>query len=548
MCYDKDKIKGADTMILKKPYAFLIRHFRWIHLLLLVPMAYLIHRSFRIVSFFRTYVSNNYTTSIINIAAEHISFFMYLAVLFIILSVLAIYYLMRQKKKSTKLYFFILLYYIFLFVLIGLTYSILSSMEHNLITAQTARAYRDISVVLCLPQYFFFLYTLIRGIGFDIKKFNFAGDLKDLEITDIDSEEFEFHVNVEGYKIERTARRFVREMTYYVKENTFVFSCIAAVFVIFIGTLLYLHYGVYNKTYRTTDKMTHNSFTLQVADSMVSNLSYNGNMITEGKYYLVLKLLIENKTNRDYDLDYTNFRLVLNNKNIYPLLDRGEHFVDFGKPYLGEKIKKQSKEYYTLSYEIDASDLTNEYTIKILESIDFKVGEIAAKYKLIKLNPPKIDKVEDVDTLEIGKIINLKQTNLDYSTFQLNGYQFVGSYMYDYEYCKTENNCRTLKDNITPNVSGTIEKTTLLVLNNNFHLDPESDYFDALRTDAKFASQFLALRTTKNGETKLTSMYNRTTSFMKNVFVFEIRQEVLEAEQVELLLTVRDKRYIYRLK
>ena len=77
-------------MILKKPYAFLIRHFRIIHLLLLVPMAYLIHRTFRVVSFFRTYVSNNYTTSIINIAAEHISYFMYLAVLVIIGAVLAI--------------------------------------------------------------------------------------------------------------------------------------------------------------------------------------------------------------------------------------------------------------------------------------------------------------------------------------------------------------------------------------------------------------------------------------------------------------------------
>lgn len=535
-------------MILKKPYAFLIRHFKIIHLLLLVPMGYLIHRSFRVVSFFRTYVQNNYTTSIINIAAEHISFFMYLSVLLVILSVLAIYYLMRQKKKSTKLYFFILLYYIFFFVLIGLTYSVLSSMEHNLITAQTARAYRDISVVLCLPQYFFFLYTLIRGIGFDIKKFNFAGDLKDLEITDIDSEEFEFHVNIEGYKIERTARRFVREMTYYIRENTFVFGCIIAVFVIFIGTVFYLHYGVYNKTYHTSDKMTHNFFTLQVADSMVTNLSYNGNVIADGKYYLVLKLLIENRTTKDYDLDYTNFRLVLNNQNIYPLLDRGEHFVDFGKPYIGEKIKKQSKEYYTLAYEIDSSLLTNEYTIKILESVDFKVGEIAAKYKILKLNPPKIDIVKDVDTLEIGKIINLKQTNLDYSTFQLNNYQFVGNYTYDYEYCKTENNCRRLKDSITPNVSGTIEKTTLLVLNNDFELDKTSDYWDSMKTNTKFASQFLSLRYTKNGKSHLASMYNRTTPFMDHVFVFEIRQEVLDAEQIDLLLTIRDKRYIYRLK
>lgn len=535
-------------MILKKPYAFLIKHFRVIHLLLLLPIAYLIHTTFRVVTFFRTYVSNNYTTTILNIATEHISFFMYIAVLLIIFVALAIYYLMRQKKKSTKLYFFILIYYIFLFVLIGITYSILSSMEHNLITAQTARAYRDISVVLCLPQYFFFLYTLIRAIGFDVKKFNFANDLRDLEITDIDSEEFEFQVNVKGYKVERTLRRFVREMTYYIKENTFVFSCIVVIFMVFVGTVLYLNFGVYNKTYRVSDRMSHNYFTIQIADSMVTNLGYDGRIISNGKYYLVLKLFIENRTNTNYELDYTNFRLVLNGKNIYPTLDRGEYFVDFARPYTGEKIAKQSKNYYTLAYEIDESELTNEYVIKILESIEYKVGDIAAKYKNIKLNPPKIDTVEEVESLDIGKIANLKETNLGYSTFQLNGYEFVSSYIYEYDYCYSSTNCRKLKDRIVPNISGTIEKTTLLVLDMEYSLDQTVEYINTIKSDMRFFEHFFSLRVTKNGETQLVSLQNRTTNHLKNKLVFETREVARDAEQVELLLTVRNKRYVYRLR
>ena len=111
-----------------------------------------------------------------------------------------------------------------------------------------------------------------------------------------------------------------------------------------------------------------------------------------------------------------------------------------------------------------------------------------------------------------------------------------------------ENDCRRLKDSITPNVSGTIEKTILLVLNNEYSLDPTSDYLNAMKFDTKFASQFLSLRYTKNGQSQIASVYNRTTSFMKNVFVFEIRQEIAEADHVELLLTIRDKRYIYCLK
>ena len=535
-------------MILKKPYAFLIRHFRMIHLFLLVPIAYLIHRTYKIVTFFRMYVKNNYSTTIIHIATEHINFFMYLAVLLIIFTVLFIYYLMRQKRKSTKLYFFIIIYYIFLFVLIGLTHSVMTNMEHNLITAQTARGYRDISLVLCLPEYFFFIYTLMRGIGFDVKKFNFANDLKDLEITAIDSEEFEFSIHVEGYKVGRTARRFLREMKYYIKENTFVFTSIICILFIFVGTLLYLNFGVYNKTYSTSDKMNHNYFTIQIADSMVTNMGYDGNVITPGKYYLVIKLYVENRRKENYELDYDNFRLVVNDSYIYPTLDRGEYFIDFGKPFVGEKIKKESKDYYVLAYEIEEKDLAKEYTIKILESIDYTIGEIVAKYKNIKLKPPVINKIKEIESLEVGKIANLKESNLKYTTFQLHSSSFGNSYTYSYEYCTNTNKCSTLKDKITTNASSTIEKTTLLILDMEYHLDETSIYANAIKSNQKFFEHFFSLRIKKNGETKNISLKNRTTPYMKNALVFETRYEALEADQVDLLLTVRDKQYVYHLK
>ena len=189
-------------------------------------------------------------------------------------------------------------------------------MERDVISAQTARAYRDISLVLCLPQYFFFIYMLIRGIGFDVKQFNFANDLKDLEITDIDSEEFEFSVNLESYKVKRKIRRSIRELRYYVRENIFIFSCIAVIVVITIGTLIYMHFEVYNKTYHVTDRMTHDYFNIEIQGSMLTNIGYDGNIINKDKYYLVLQLLIENRTTNNYELDYTNFRLVVNNKDI----------------------------------------------------------------------------------------------------------------------------------------------------------------------------------------------------------------------------------------
>lgn len=535
-------------MVFKKPYAFLIKHFRIIHLTLLLPILYLINKTFKIVTFFKTYVTNNYTTNIINIAKEHISFFMYFAVLLIIGIVLAIYYLMRQKEKSTKLYFFTLLYYIILFVLIGVAHSILSGMERDLISAQVARAYRDVSLVVCLPQYFFLLYMFIRGIGFDIKQFNFANDLKDLEITDVDSEEFEFSVNVEGYKVKRTLRRFVREFIYYVKENKFVFSCIAATLIIFIGTTIYMHFGVYNKTYHVTDKMTHNFFNMEIKDSMLTNLGHDGNVIKEGKYYLVLKLSVENRTTRSYELDHTNFRLIVNKENIYPTLDRGEYFVDYGKPYYQEKIKGGTTTTYALVYELNENQIQNEYEIKILESIDYKVGEITPHYKIINLKPTMVTNVETMDTMGMNKIVNLKSTALGYTTIEVENYDLNNSYLYEYNSCYSENNCRTVKDMVTVDTLGTIEKTTLLILKVNYNLDKTTIYAENVRSDLKFFDNFFSIEYTKEDTTKILSLRNRTPEQLKNVLIFELREEVKNADHINLLITVRNRRYKIVLK
>ena len=96
-------------MVLKKPYAFLIKHFKLIHLLLCIPLIYLIIRTGAITSFFSSYVSSNYYTNLTNVSGTYINYFMYFASLLVVLLVLAIYFLMRQKKKNTKFYMFLII-------------------------------------------------------------------------------------------------------------------------------------------------------------------------------------------------------------------------------------------------------------------------------------------------------------------------------------------------------------------------------------------------------------------------------------------------------
>ena len=48
-------------MILKKPYKFLIKHFRMIHLILAIMSGYLLAKTNNILGFFNEYLNNNET-------------------------------------------------------------------------------------------------------------------------------------------------------------------------------------------------------------------------------------------------------------------------------------------------------------------------------------------------------------------------------------------------------------------------------------------------------------------------------------------------------
>ena len=53
---------------------------------------------------------------------------------------------------------------------------------------------------------------------------------------------------------------------------------------------------------------------------------------------------------------------------------------------------------------------------------------------------------------------------------------------------------------------------------------------------------------TKNNETKILPLNNRTPSNLKDALVFETSQDIVNAEHLELLITIRNKRYIIQMK
>ena len=73
-----------------------------------------------------------------------------------------------------------ILYYILLFI--GLMYikSKLGNLAEELLSTKLSRSLRDFSIISIVPQVIFFVFCFIRTIGFNIKKFNFQSDLKEM--------------------------------------------------------------------------------------------------------------------------------------------------------------------------------------------------------------------------------------------------------------------------------------------------------------------------------------------------------------------------------
>ena len=94
-------------MILRKPYAFLIKHFKLIHFILSALLIFVIYRITNILSFFNEYM--DMTPNIIskNVAPTLYSASMIISLVMLILFSIIIMCLMFFKQKNAKNYSFL---------------------------------------------------------------------------------------------------------------------------------------------------------------------------------------------------------------------------------------------------------------------------------------------------------------------------------------------------------------------------------------------------------------------------------------------------------
>lgn len=533
-------------MILKKPYKFLIKNFKLIHLILTILMVYIIYRFSRIINFFDIVISSSAGVLNTNPTEYLYDIYIYLAIFGIVLFTIVVIYLLFMKKKSIKLYIGTIITYVIAFILIAYSYNVVGDMEIKIVDPKIIRNARDFLVVISIAQAAQIVLYGIRALGFDIKKFNFKDDLKELEIVDEDSEEFELNINIDVNKAHRKVNKGRRFLKYFYVENRYLFFFISSISVCFICLVIYLSMGVYNKKYTQTDFFTTRDFTLAISNSYTTNLDYKENKISENKTFIILELTIKANGNKAKQINLANPELIVGYNKYYHDSTYIDKFIDIGNGYNNEYIDNQFIK-YLLIYPIDKNDIGKKMTFRYVD-----IGSITsteAKTINVEINTRNLDQVKETKKYNLGDTIDFKGSILEKTQFTINEKDIKNLFILNYNFCINDNDCYPSIEYLKPSIINNYDKTLLKI---NGFIDWDPNTARSKTTDLfNFINLYGSFSYTIDGVEKKDSTILKNVKSVrlneKNIYYIELIKEVENAQELLLTLKVRDYIYIYKI-
>lgn len=535
-------------MIIKKPYAFLIKKFRWIHGILFAMLVFLAIKSINIYTFFSDYATNHYYVMSSMLASEYIDLTLFVVTILAVLVSALIYFILSLKNKDRKTYVFLCLYYIILFVYFIYMLSIFQNLQSKSLGIETVRAIRDISVIVSLPQIVFLFIICGRTLGFNLKQFDFKKDLEEMQIDTKDYEEVEVEFGKNNYKTARFLRKTLRLTKYFILENKFIVTVLASIIVLATSLAIFVNIKIYNVSYNENVEILANNVYYTVMSSYVTDKDINDNVITKDKKYVLIKIKANNKTTTNYNLYRETFRLELNNTMLIPTFGLDNKFIDVGKTYSPFEIKSGETKEFIIVFELDNSVNQSEFILKIKNYDYGNFTTLESEYKDINIVPKYIDHDEDYGKLYLPIRLNLEETMLGKTNIVLNSYEIATTFKEKYEYCIEENNCMINTYIVKPISTG---KGNLSVLKLRGTLDLDEDLYmnKYIINLGDLLSYFGKISYRYRGKYKTASITKIPTKLKTDEYSYvEVPSELAEANKIEIILTIRGIKYTLVLK
>lgn len=526
-------------MILKKPYAFIIRHFRIIHLMMLACLAYLLIVARDINSLFSSLQSTN--TYIYAGAEEYIVPNVYYIILIFLFLTGAVFWLLREKKKPTSLYLLLFIYGIIELVAFYFAFDLLSTIQDTIVDPDQLIFGRDISLISMLPNYAFMAICFIRGIGFNLKQFNFSKDIEELEIADIDSAEFEVLIGQNNYKYLRILRRSIREFKYYILENKFAITVFIVALILFFSGYGIFYYNQYMKKMDESESTTVDGITYTVRNSYLTAYDYNGSLINEKYKYVVIDMTFFNSSNTTKTIDLDKISLA-NGSIVYrPTLTKNQKFYDLGMPYNeGETILSGESKDATLTFEIPKSVNSKNFTLRVQYGLDISGNDVMSRYRNFLINAKQIDENHKNIETNINDPINTDVINKNEFNLTITGYQILDAFNNRYVVCSDIDNCTALSNIIKPS---RVSNETMLVIDYNGTMYDDANFTKVFNSYNKIFENFCTINyVIFNKNYKIKAKVVANSDVDGKIFV-TIDRKLINATYISLSFDFRDITY-----
>lgn len=532
-------------MILRKPYAFLIKYFKVIHLLLTALLGFILYKTNALLSFFNGYLSSKSYEVIDNLASTYLGGYLYLAIFLSIIISVVIFLLMRKKDKPIRYYLVLIIYYIVLTVGLLFVSSQLTNIGFNKINVLLLRLSRDILLVLFFTQIPFVLISLSRTVGFNVKKFNFQKDLIELQVEEQDNEEFELDVDIDSFDVKTRFRRRLRLMGYVLKENRLVIVVLLGIALITSGVVV--NNTIYKKNYIYSEEkaFSYNGLEMITLSSYQMDTDFFGSTISDKKYsYTVVRMKAKNVTNSDLSVVMKGFTLKIEDKIYHSSLKEKDSFLPLGDTASKIVVPRKGEEIFIVIFKIDKEDKDKTQTMEYAGSYKMNGSERIYNIKKVKLTPKTIGKTKEIKRVKIGETLDFSGSILGNTSITINNIDIQDRFLYSYRQCFQE--CNDFNDYIVPKVN-TKYNITIMKLNLDIFLDKG---IDNEKLENKLISTTGHIRYVLGEEeyTQNFSIEDITPDIVHDYKYYEIKGEVKKADAIYLDFIILDKVYTYVLK
>lgn len=515
-------------MVFKKPYAFFIKYFRIINLILCVLNIFLIYK----LNLLHNALNNIYfgrLTNFINMESSYVGYLMYMLIFVILAFILIIILTLRKKQKPFRDYLYNFIYNILLIVYFLSVSNLFLELNSSVIEQTTLKLYSDISLIVIFPLIYFLIKYILIVTGFSINKFNFQKDIIELKQTEEDNEEVELIFDKNNYKAKRKVRKTLREFKYYILENKLIVSIVIVIlFVTVLIPLLSIRILDENRV-NIGENFVAGNFSYKILDVYETKYDSRHKIIKDDSKFVIVVINVMNNLSLGESIDFKRIRLFYGDEYVYANNFFNDYFLDYN-PYDGEILKSRENNKYAFIFKVPSSYKFNKYQLKFYDRIVYNEDETMGSYKKVKVNAKNLDTKTKEEIMNLNENIIFDKKQYGDSNITINKFSLENSYTYN-----VNDKVIIIRDKNINNI--------LLTMDYKLLLDKEK--FES--SEKVFFQNHVSIEYKINNVLKTISNITVIESLDNKIFI-SVPYNIKNAENINLIINFRNKKIICVLK